>query len=105
MPKWDALSPWALLRKPCPGLGPQNGLQFPQRGSSGKRVPEIAAGTGRSFPMGAVSETVSRILTSEWDAVSATPLKRKARPRFQPQSGMQFPDSHRTGNCIPESHL
>ena len=66
--------PWALFRKPCPGLGPQNGLQFPQRGSSGKYIPEFGARAGRSFPMGAVSEVVSRNQPSERDAVSARQL-------------------------------
>ena len=102
MPKWDALSPWALLRKPCPGLGPPNGTQLPQRGSTGKHIPEFATRTGHGFPVGTVSETVSRNQPSEWDAVSAKPLKRKARPGFPPQSGTQFPDGHRTGNCVPK---
>lgn len=74
MPKWDMLFPWALFRKPRPGLGPQNGIQLPQRHSSGKHIPEFATRTGRGFPMGAIPETVSRNLPSEWVAVSATPL-------------------------------
>lgn len=70
MPKWDALSPWALLRKLCPGLGPQSGTQLPQRRSSGKYIPEFAARTGHGFPMGVVSETVSRNQPSERDTLS-----------------------------------
>ena len=53
MPKWDALSPWALFRKPRPGLGLKPGC---------------------SFRNATQAESVSRILASEWDAVSATPL-------------------------------
>ena len=70
MPKWGALSPWALLRKARPGLGPQNGMQFPQRGSSGKYIPEFAARTGRSFPMDLGPETVSQNSPLEWDTPS-----------------------------------
>ncbi len=87
MPKWDALSPWAPLRKLCPGLGPQNGLQFPQRGSSGKHVPEFAARAGRSFQMNPHAESPSRNEPSERDTLSETRPIGKLYPGLSRDSG------------------
>ena len=80
---------------------------------------------GRAFRMGGVSESVSRNLPLEWDAVSrwqpwgkcvpeswletgwVFPMgrKRKMRPGICAQSGMRFPVEGLRGKCVPESTL
>lgn len=36
---WDAVSGWGGLRKLCPRILAQNGMQFPDQRSKGKRIP------------------------------------------------------------------
>lgn len=49
------ISRWGLSEKLRPTLKRQNGMRFPVEVSSGKRIPESAAETGRGFPKGRIS--------------------------------------------------
>lgn len=85
-------SPFAITcRKARPTLRSNSGMRFPVGASSGKRVPEYRLKLGCGFPNGSVSETATRNIGSERDAVSQTGLKRKPHPSLRPQNGMQFP--------------
>lgn len=44
----------------CPGIGSQNGMQFPVEGVCGKCIPEFALRVGCGFPIGLQAESVSR---------------------------------------------
>lgn len=48
-PEWDALSGTALNRKLRPGIGAQNGMQFPDRLSGGNCDPESMPRMGCAF--------------------------------------------------------
>ena len=62
----------------------QGGTRFPNGGPGGKRVPESALRLGRSFRMTHQAESVTRNLSSEWDAFSEWRLKRKLQPGIEP---------------------
>lgn len=53
-----------------PGIGAQGGMQFPREARCGKRVPESAFKTGRSFRKEVLGETVPRSDPKYWDIVS-----------------------------------
>lgn len=57
----DASRGWKL----CPSLEPQNGMEFPFEGRSGKCVPEFCLKMGCRFPKGAERETLPRFCSAE----------------------------------------
>lgn len=86
-------------------LATQTGTRFPDGSPGGKRVPESALRLGRSFRMTHQAESVTRNLSSEWDAFSGWRLKRKLRPGICSENGMRFPSGGPSGKRIPESRL
>lgn len=62
----------------------QSGACFPNGSPGGKHVPESALRLGRSFRMTYQAESVTRNLSSEWDAFSEWRLKRKLQPGIEP---------------------
>lgn len=62
----------------------QSGTRFPDGSPGGKHVPESALRLGRSFRITHQAESVTRNLSSEWDAFSGWRLKRKLRPGIEP---------------------
>ena len=77
-------------------------MRFPHGRCSGSRVPDWALKTGHSFRNAALAESASQNQPPERDVVFRWALFRKLCPGISLQSGTQFPDSHRTGNCSPE---
>ena len=57
----------------------------------GNHIPVFRGRTGRSFPQGLLSETMSHSGCGFWDAVSQRGLLGKPHPRIQPNNGPQFP--------------
>ena len=71
----------------------------------GKRVPFWTRIAGQTFRLKSLTESPSRNPGAEWDAFSGWRARRKKRPRFDAQNGMQFPDGALSGKSIPEFRL
>lgn len=72
-------------------MSAQNGIRFPNRPSSGKRVPEFGSRVGCVFRLKPQAETASRNSVSERDELSQRGRMRKLCPGIMPQNGMRFP--------------
>lgn len=82
---------FCLERKLRPEMSAQNGIRFPNRPSSGKRVPEFGSRVGCVFRLKPQAETASRNSVSERDELSQRGRMRKLCPGIMPQNGMRFP--------------
>lgn len=70
---------------------------------SGNYVPDFGSRMGRAFRNSSQAEIASRNQASERGTLSGGGLKRKPRPRSEPQSGTRFPVGASNGKYIPES--
>ena len=75
---------------------------FPFAALGGKRIPDFGSRMGCRSRIGPQAETVSRISSSNRDALSRRGLWRKLHPGIDVQNGMPFPVEAWGGNRVPE---
>lgn len=97
----DALSARGGARKACPGFDARNGMSFPDRTPSGKRVPFRGFRMGCAFPLEPSAETAFRNWPPKWDTLSAGHVIWKMHPSLSAYSGMRFPLGVTSGRHIP----